>query len=89
MSKKLTKEDPINEDAKEDTLSQKALKKTLSLRTLKRDPITEETGQNLITEDPKQRFCRKNYGFLVMTYHRVGDGDKLLLPFKRLWAAEF
>ena len=34
-------------------------------------------------------FGAKNYRLLVMGYDRAGDGDKLMLTVKRLWAAEF
>ena len=81
----LWKEDPISEDSKK-TLSLRTLKRILSMRNLKRTLITVKTKDSAIHEDhqelqdPRWLLGRKLtlFGFLVMVYNRVDDGDKFL-----------
>ena len=66
-SGRLLLEDPLNEDPWE-------------------GPITEKSKEGPINEDPQELqdhqwlSCLKKhfFGFLVMVYHKVGDGDKCL-----------
>ena len=67
------KEDPITQDPKENPINGKA----------KEDPYHRETKDNAINEDsqelqdPQWLLSRKltPFGFLVMVYDRVDDGD--------------
>ena len=76
-------EDPISEDSKK-TLSLRTLKRILSMRNLKRTLITVKPKDNAINGDPQelqdpQWLLRRKltlFGFLVMVYDRVDDGDK-------------
>ena len=76
-------EDPISEDS-EKTLSLRTLKRILSNRNLVWTLITVKPKDNAINGDPQELqdpqwvLLRKLtlYGFLVMAYHRVDDGDK-------------
>ena len=69
------KENPINKKPKEDT-------------------ITVTPTDNSINEDPQelqdpQRLLRCKltlFGFLVMVYEKVDDGDKILRPWKALFS---
>ena len=75
-------EDPISEDSKK-TLSLRTLR-VLSMRNLKRTLITVKPKDNAINGDPQelqdpQWLLRRKltlFGFLVMVYDRVDDGDK-------------
>ena len=76
-------EDPISEDSK-NTLSLRTLKRILSMRNLKRTLITVKPKDNAINRDPRElqnphwlwRHKLTLFGFLVMVYDRVDDGDK-------------
>ena len=76
-------EDPISEDSKK-TLSLRTLKRILSMRNLKRTLITVKPKDNAINGDPQelqdpQWLLRRKltlFGFLLMVYDRVDDGDK-------------
>ena len=78
-------EGAISEDSKK-TLSLRTLKRILSMRNLKRTLITVKPKDNAINEDHQelqgsQWLLRRKlilFGFLVMLYDRVDDGDKLL-----------
>ena len=71
------KENPINKKPKEDT-------------------ITVTPTDNSINEDPQelqdpQRLLRCKltlFGFLVMVYEKVDDGDKISRPWKALFSCE-
>ena len=74
--------DRISEDSKK-TQSLKTLKRILSMRNLKRT-LTVKGKDNAINRDPKELqdphwlWCVKLtlFGFLVMVYDRVDNGDK-------------
>ena len=76
-------EDPNSNDSKK-TLSLRTLKRILSMRNLTRTLITVKPNDNAINEhrqelqDPQWLLRRKLtfFGFLVMVYNRVDDGDK-------------
>ena len=76
-------ENPISEDSKK-TLLLRTLKRILSMRNLMRTLITVKPKDNAINEDPQllqdpQWLLRPKlalFGFLVMLYDRVYDGDK-------------
>ena len=75
-------EDPISEDSKK-TSSLRTLKRTYSMRNLKRT-LTVNSKDNAINRDPQElqdphslwRLKLTLFGFLVMVYNRVDDGDK-------------
>ena len=77
------KEEDPNEDSKK-TLSLRTLKRILSMRILKRTLITVKPKSNAIDRDPQEiqdphwlwRYKLTLFGFLVMVYDRVDDGDK-------------
>ena len=76
-------EDPIFEDSKK-TLSLRTLKRILSMINLKRTLITVKPKGNAINRDPQDlqdphwlwRRKLSLFGFLVMVYDGVDDGDK-------------
>ena len=76
-------EDPISEDSKK-TLSLRTLKRILSMRNLTRTLITVKPKDNAINGDCQKlqepqwplRHRLTLFGFLVMVYDRVNDGDK-------------
>ena len=75
-------EEPISEDLKK-TLSLRTLKRILSMRNLKRTLITIPkdkaiNGDPQELQDPQWLLrCKLTlFGFLVMAYDRVDDGDK-------------
>ena len=75
--------DLISEDSKK-TLSLRTIKRILSMRNIKRTLITVKPKDNAINDDPQelqdpQWLLRRKltlFGFLVMVYDRVDDGDK-------------
>ena len=87
----LVEEAPISVDSKK-TLSLRTLKRILSVRNLKSTLITVKPKENAINEDPQELqdpqclLCWKStiFGFLVMVYDRVDDGDKFLSLFRFL-----
>ena len=65
------REDPIAEDPKENPINEKP----------KEGPITVKSKDNAINEELQDfqwllRHKKTLFGFLVMVYDRVGDGDK-------------
>ena len=76
-------EDPISENSKK-TLPLSTLKRILSMRNLKGTLITVKLKDNTIIGDPEKlqdpqwllRCKLTFFGFLVMVYDRVDDGDK-------------
>ena len=69
---------------KKKTLSLRTLKRILSMKNLKRTLITVKSKDNAINRDPQELqdphwlWSRKVtlFGFLVIVYDRVDDGDK-------------
>ena len=69
------KEDPITEDPKENPINEKPTEDTITATLL--DNSINEDPQEL--QDPQWLLRRKLtlFGFLVLVYDRVGNGDKI------------
>ena len=77
------KEDPITEDHKDDPITYRSKKKTKSLRNLKRTLSLRTLKRTLslralTSVSTLNDFCAAKtfFGFLVIVYDRVGDGEK-------------
>ena len=76
-------ENPISEDSKKN-LSPRILKRIFSMRNLKRTLFTVKPKDNAINRDPQElqnpdwlwRRKLNLFGFLVLVYDKVDDGDK-------------